>query len=254
MIQREGMAKVLLESLWLPSILLAGWQVAASNGWVNPFFFPPPTRVTATAWEMLLSGELVRVVGLTLIRYICGVLLGVFAGVCCGLLMGLSTPGRRALEPFVAGIYSTPKLTLLPLLMLLMGIGEAPKITLIALVGFIFLSTQTLDAIRGVKAGHVEMARNYGAGRWSLVRRVYLPSALPQIFTGIRIAFARSLVVAISLELVSGTSGLGGLIWMAWETLATERLYVGIFLAASLGFLMHRGFNSLEAVLVPWRR
>jgi NitT/TauT family transport system permease protein len=252
-LQRPWTLAVLAQTLWLPALLLAAWEMSSSNEWINPFFFPRPTKVLATAGGMAADGELARVLGATLSRWAAGAVLGILSGIACGALMGVSTAGRRALEPFISGLYSTPKLTLLPLLMLLMGLGNAPKVTLIALVGFIFLATQTLDAIRSVKPGYVEMARNYGAGRWALLRRVYLPAALPQIFTGLRIAFSRSLVVAISLELVSGSDGLGALIWMSWETLAIERLYVGILFAASLGILMHRGLAALESSLVPWR-
>ncbi len=244
---------VLAQTFWLPAVIVVSWQIAASREWVNPFFFPPPTEVMATAVNMALEGELVRILSATFARWAGGAVIGVLLGISCGVVMGVSEVGRRAIEPVVAGLYSTPKLTLLPLLMLLFGIGDAPKVILIALVGFIFLSTQTLDAIRGVKQRYVEMATNYGAGPLMLVRRVYLPASLPQIFTGLRIALSRSLVVAISLELISGTNGLGALIWMSWETLATERLYVGILLAASLGIVMHRGLAALESVVVPWK-
>lgn len=245
--------QALAQTIWLPAVSLISWQIAASREWINPFFFPPPSTVLATAVRMAADGELARFLGSTLLRWAGGALIGIVLGICGGILMGVSQAGRRALEPVVSGLYSTPKLTLLPLLMLLLGLGDAPKVILIALVGFIFLSTQTLDAIRGVKQRYVEMAANYGAGRLVLVRRIYLPAALPQIFTGLRIACSRSLVVAISLELISGTNGLGALIWMSWETLATERLYVGILLAASLGIVMHRGLAALESVAVPWK-
>lgn len=243
----------LAQTVWLPAAIIVFWQLAASREWVNPFFFPPPSKVLATAVRMAADGEIFRILGATLLRWAGGAVIGVLLGICCGILMGVSEAGRRALDPIVSGLYSTPKLTLLPLLMLLLGLGDAPKVILIALVGFIFLSTQTLDAIRGVKQKYVEMAANYGAGRLVLVRRIYLPAALPQIFTGLRIALSRSLVVAISLELISGTNGLGALIWLSWETLATERLYVGILLAASLGIVMHRGLAALESVVVPWK-
>lgn len=250
---REHRLVVLVQTIWFPCLLLAGWEVSSSRHWINPFFFPTPSRVLATALEMLAVGEVAKVLSATLIRWAGGAAIGVVLGVVGGVVMGLSTTGRRTLLPLVSGLYSTPKLTILPLLLLLMGIGNAPKVTLVALVAFIFLATQTHDAIRSVRPGFVEMARNYGAGRRALLRKVYLPAALPQIFTGLRIACARSLVVAISLELVSGTDGLGALIWMSWQTLATERLYVGILLAASLGVFMHRGLAALEAKLVPWR-
>jgi NitT/TauT family transport system permease protein len=250
---RRAWLIALAQTLWLPAVFVAFWQVASSREWVNPFFFPPPSKVLATAVRMATEGELVSILAATLLRWAGGALAGIVLGLCCGVLMGVSRAARRALEPIVAGLYSTPKLTLLPLLMLLLGLGDAPKVILIALVGLIFLSTQTLDAIRGVKQRYVEMAVNHGAGRLVLVRRIYLPAAMPQIFTGLRIALSRSLVVAISLELISSTNGLGALIWMSWETLATERLYVGIVLAASIGIAMHRGLAALESVVVPWK-
>ena len=240
--------------LWFPVLIAAAWQTLSANEVVNPFFFPPPTKVLATAWSMTVAGELPRELVATLDRYIRGVFLGCLAGIACGVLMGVSLAARRALEPLVAALYSTPKLTLLPLMMLLLGIGDESKIALIALVGFIFLSVQTLDAIRGVDRCFLEMARNYRAGEWALIRRVYLPAALPQIFTGLRMAFTRSLVSAITIELVSGTDGLGALIWMSWQTLATERLYVGILLAGLLGIIMHSTLASIEASVIPWRR
>jgi len=251
--RRENPLVVLAQSLWLPSLLLTLWEISSSSKWINPFFFPAPSKILATAAAMLVHGEVVRVLAATLSRWAGGALIGALLGIACGVVMGLSVTGRRTLLPFVSGLYATPKLTIFPLLLLLMGLGNAPKITLVALVSFIFLASQTHDAIRSVKPGYVEMARNYGAGRRALLRRVYLPAALPQIFTGLRLASARSLVVAISLELVSGTDGLGALIWLAWQTLATERLYVGILLAASLGIFMHRGLAALETKLVPWR-
>ena len=246
-------AVLVLQSLWLPVVLLAGWQAGASWGWVNAFFFPPPTLVLETAWKMTVSGELPGALGATMKRYSVGVLLGCLAGVACGLLMGTSVIVRRALGPFIAALYSTPKLALLPLVMLLLGIGNASKILMIALVGFIFMATQTFDAVRGVDPAYIESARNHRAGGWAVVRRVYLPATLPQMFTGLRIALTRSLVVAISVELVSGVDGLGAIIWLAWETLTTERLYVGIFLASGLGVLVHGGLARLERLVVPWR-
>jgi NitT/TauT family transport system permease protein len=235
-------------------VLLACWEALSSNEVVNSFFFPAPSKVFAAAWSMTVAGELPRELAATLGRYFQGVVLGCAAGIACGVLMGVSAFARRSVEPMVAALYSTPKLTLLPLMMLLLGIGDESKIALIALVGFIFLAMQTLDAIRGVERRYVEMARNYRASEWALIRRVYLPAAMPQMFTGLRMAFTRSLVSAIALELVSGTDGLGALIWMSWETLATTRLYVGILTAGALGVVLHHSLASLESAVVPWRR
>jgi len=244
----------LVQTLWLPVLLLLLWQFGATHGWVHPFFFPPPTTVLTAAWGMTRNGELPRELAATLRRYAMGVSIGCICGIGCGLLMGLVVPARRALEPLVAALYSTPKLALLPLVMLLLGIGDVSKVALISLVGFIFLSTQTHDAIRSVDPGYVESARNHRAGNWAVVKRIYWPAALPQIFTGLRMALTRSFVVAISAELVSGVDGVGAMIWMAWATLATERLYVGIVLAAALGISVHWTLLRVERTLVPWRK
>jgi NitT/TauT family transport system permease protein len=249
----DSSVRAALESIWFPALLLAVWQTASEFAWVNPFFFPPPTKVLATALSMTIDGELPRHLGATLGRWISGVTVGCLAGLLLGLAMGVSQASRRAFGPLVAALYSTPKLALFPLVMLLLGIGDASKVALIALVGLIFLATQTLDAIRGVNPAYLESARNHGAGAWAILRRVYIPATLPQIFTGLRIALTRSLVVAISIELVSGVDGLGAVIWLAWETLTTDRLYVGVLLSAGIGVLVHAGLERLERTLVPWR-
>ena len=94
---------------------------------------------------------------------------------------------------------------------------------------------------------------NYGATRRSLVRAVYLPACLPQVFTGLRLALANALVVAVACELVSPSTGLGSMIWLAWQTFATERLYIAILLTAVLGVLLHQALRILEKRVIPWK-
>lgn len=237
----------------IPVAFAALWQTASTLGWLNPILFPPPTAVFQTGWEMTLTGELPRHIGATLRRVFLGVFWGGLAGLIVGLLMGISTFVRHLLEPLVSAIYSTPKLTLFPLVMLFLGIGDASRVLLIALVAFIFVAVEAVDGIRSLDLHYVDLARNYGAGRWDLIRKVYFPGSLPHIFTGLRLAFSRSLVTGISVELISGPDGLGTIIWLAWETLRTERLYVGIIVAALLGAVAFRSARSIEKHLVPWR-
>jgi ABC-type nitrate/sulfonate/bicarbonate transport system permease component len=97
------------------------------------------------------------------------------------------------------------------------------------------------------------MAINYGADRLAVIRKVYLPSALPQIFTGFRIALGRALTITIALELISCPNGLGSMIWMAWQNFYTEKLYIGVILAATLGSILHFSLKRLEDRLVPWK-
>jgi ABC-type nitrate/sulfonate/bicarbonate transport system permease component len=239
-------------ALWLPVAILALWQILASQKVLNALFFPAPSVLLFAGWEMMKSGELTAQVGATLSRMLIGSVIGVLSGLSCGLMMGAVGPVQRSLEPIVSALNSTPKLALLPMLMLIAGIGETARIVPIALTCFIVLAMHGLDAVRGVNRAYVELARNYGADGRAMLRRVYLPASLPQIFTGLRLALGRALVITISVELVSSTNGIGSMIWMAWQTFSTDKLYIGVFTAAVLGALFHNGLQWLEARLIPW--
>lgn len=239
-------------SWWLPAVLLGTWEALAQLRWINPLFFPAPSVIVQTGWRMILSGEWPSQAATTLHRMLTGSAAGLVLGFACGLLMGTLAPVRKSLEPLVSVLNSTPKLAVMPLLLLFVGVGETARLVPIALTAFVTLAMQTLDAVRSVEPGFVELARNYGAGRSALLRRVYFPACLPQIFTGLRLTAGRALVITISVELLGSPDGLGRLIWLAWQTFATEKLYIGILSTAMLGVLFHDGLARLEAKLVPW--
>jgi sulfonate transport system permease protein len=246
------MKKILL-GLWLPALILVSWEAAASAGILNRLIFPPPSAILRAANEMILRGELQQHLGATLTRLFLGFLIGSFSGLGCGVLMGLVRVARYSLEPIISGVYATPKLSLLPMLMLFMGVGEPARVFLIAMGCFALMAIHGLDALRHVNHRFVELAANYGASRRMIISRVYLPASLPQIFTGLRIALGRSLTITIALELVSCPDGLGSMIWMAWQTFYTEKLYIGVILSAILGTLLHFSLKRLEARFVPWK-
>jgi ABC-type nitrate/sulfonate/bicarbonate transport system permease component len=239
--------------LWLPAAALGIWQAAAFADLLNPLFVPSPVMLLQSAAAMTQSGELVSNAGATLGRAAAGFAIGALAGVSTGLLMGSIPSVRQALEPLVSALNATPKLSVFPLLMLMFGIGETARLTLIALSSLIITAIHALDAVRNIHPAWVEMARNYGANRWALFGLVYLPACLPQVFTGLRLALANALVLAISCELVNPSSGLGSLIWLAWQTFSTDRLYVAILTTAVLGIALHTMLRMLERRLVPWK-
>ena len=239
-------------AVWLPVTVLGLWQLLATKHVLNALFFPAPTLLAATGWGMLQSGELGSQLSATLSRMFAGSAIGIVSGLICGLAMGAVGPIRRTLEPVVSALNSTPKLALLPMLMLFTGVGEVSRLVPIALTSFVVLAMHGLDAVRGVNKAYVELARNYGANRGALLRRVYLPASLPQVFTGLRLSLGRALVITISVELVGAQNGLGSMIWMAWQTFSTEKLYVGVISTALIGALFHNGLVSLETRLIPW--
>ena len=234
-------------------VLLALWQALAHARVLDPLFFPPPSVLAVTLVEMIRDGSLALHLAATLKRLAAGFLIGSITGISCGLLMGGSARLRQMFEPLVSALYSTPKLTLLPMLMLFFGVGEASRVFLIAAACFVLIAVHTLDAVRSVDPVHVEVARNYGARRWDVFRKVYVPASLPMIFTGLRLALGRGLVITVSVELVTPSEGLGSMIWLAWQSFATERLYIGVILTAVLGGMFHAGLRQLERKAIPWR-
>jgi NitT/TauT family transport system permease protein len=252
-IAKGGRVKSVARVLWLPAVLLVAWQAAAALGWLDTLFFPAPSTIAAATVRMARTGELWGHLAATLSRMAGGLVIGSALGVPFGILLATVGRVRRAAEPFVSALNSMPKLTLLPMLMLFFGIGEAPRMMLIAAGCFLTMTIQSMDAVGGIHRAFVELAVNYGANRAALWRKVYVPSALPQVFTGLRLALGRALTLAVSVELVSSGKGLGSLIWSAWQTFSIDKLYVGVALAAALGMTLHLGLKRLETYLVPWR-
>jgi NitT/TauT family transport system permease protein len=239
--------------LWLPLTAAAIWQVAASAGLLSPLFFPSPLVLARTTGKMAANGELVRNAAATLLRTAVGFLIGSLAGLASGLWMGGVPSVRRSLDPVISALNATPRLSMLPLFMLLLGIGESVRIVVIALSSAVIVSIAAVEAVGGIHRAWVDLARNYGAGAWEMFGAVYVPAVLPQIFTGLRLALGHALVMAVSTELVIPSSGLGSMIWLAWQTFSTDRLYVAILLTAALGTVLNAGLRAMERRVIPWK-
>jgi len=238
---------------WLLALLLAVWQVLAARRILDPLFFPPPSKVGETLAAMFVSGELGRGLYATLMRTGLGLLAGVVGGGLVSILLCVSPRLRTAAQPLVSALYSTPRLTMLPMVMLVFGFNEMSRLALVALSAGLVIVIQISDAVRAVSRDYVDLATNYGASRAVIVRKVYLPACLPQIFTALRLCTGRALVLTISIEMMSSNNGIGSMIWSAWQTFATEKLYASVMVAACLGLLTGPLFHLLERRFVPWR-
>jgi len=238
---------------WLIIAILVAWEICSRTRLVDPLFFPAPTTLVATFATLTLNGTIGHQVAITLQRTAVGFAVGVICGAAASAFLSLSATLRRASEPLIAGLYSTPRLTLLPMVMLLFGVNNFARIVLVALGTALLMMIQTSDAIRAVNRDYVDLAMNYGAGRWMVIRKVYLPSCLPQIFTALRLSFSRALVLTISVELLNCDDGIGNMIWSAWQTFSIEKLYVSIALAGALGLTFQALFHRLETRFVPWK-
>jgi len=238
---------------WLIVLLLLAWEAMAWTHILDPLFFPPPSKLVFVFASLVASGEAGAAIGKTLFRTTMGFAAGVAAGAFVSVLAFLWKPLETALQPLIAALYTSPRLTLLPMAMLLFGINDGSRILLIAISTALIMIMQLSDALRQVNQYLVDLAINYGAGRVMLIRKVYIPACLPQIFTALRMSFGRALVLTISVELLSCQDGLGSMIWSSWQTFATGKLYVGVGLAAALGLMTEAFFRIVERRLTPWQ-
>jgi len=239
--------------LVLPAALMVIWELSVRFGLLDAVFYPPPSQLARAAARLWASGDLLTAMLATLTRALLGFIPGALAGAAIGAAMGSSAAIRQMVEPSLSSLYSVPKLALLPIFLLMLGVGETARLALISLGTALTMSIQLFDGVRGIDSGYVEMARNYGASRWALLKKVYFPGAMPSLFTGSRITLGRAIVLAISVELVTGSPGLGSMIWLAWQTFSTERLYVSVIAAGLIGYLSQTAILALEKRVLRWR-
>lgn len=238
----------------VPVVLVAAWQWASASKAISPLFFPAPTAIFSTAWDMLASGELQHHLAATAGRIVLGLFLGIGSGVTVGFAMGMSRLLRAALDSTLTALYVVPKLALLPLLLLIFGVGDTPTILLVAIAVFFLIWISTTHAVMSVPEGWREAARSFGASRRQLVRHVLLPASLPQMLTGLRLATGMAVLTTVAIEFVQGSDGLGRLIWLSWSLFLPRRMYVGIVVVALLGVVANLLVRVSARLLTPWNR
>lgn len=240
--------------LAVPALLLLAWQTAAQAGVVNTVLFPPPSRIAARTAGLAATGELGAHTTATLGRLLPGYALGAVTGALAGLVMGASRTARAAFGPLFAALYAVPKIATLPLLLLIFGLTETPKVLSVAVTVFFVLQISTAAGVRQIDPRLLESARAYGASGLRLLRFVLVPGALPGVLTGLRTAAGLSVVVVVAVEFVASDSGLGFLIWNSWTLFQPDRMYVGLVAVAVLGALFSGAVSLAGRSAMPWRR
>ena len=228
-------------------VLLALLGAGGGLGWIPVTFFPPPSIILATVGKMTGSGELPLHLGATVSRLMLALVWGGGAGLVLGMGMGYSTRLRTVVDPFVAALHPVPKMSLLPLIMLIFGIGWFSKALVVAVSTFFPMVLNAMAGVRQIDPNYFDVAKVYGATPVAGVPARGDPGSLPSILIGTRMALNRALGATIGLELITADTGLGSMLFFAWQTLRTEELYATIFVIAVLGF----GFRGSPTC---WRR
>ncbi|MEU6622653.1 ABC transporter permease [Streptomyces litmocidini] len=236
-----------------PVLLLVLWQSCSATGVLPADVLASPGTIARAAGELVGDGTLPTAMGVSLRRVAVGLLLGGVVGISLALLSGLSRLGEDLVDAPVQMLRTVPWVGLIPLFIIWLGIGEAPKVALIALGVAFHLYLNVYAGIRGVDAGLVEAGESLGLGRWGLVRHVVLPGALPGAMTGLRYSLATAWLALVFGESINADAGIGFLMNQAREFFRTDVIVVCLVVYAFLGLLADALVRTLERLLLQWR-
>jgi ABC-type nitrate/sulfonate/bicarbonate transport system permease component len=239
-----------------PGLLVAAalglWELLARTEWISPTFFPPPSSIAAALVEAVRHGDLAGHASVTIVRVLAGFALGAGPGLLLGLAMGASSRLRAQLDPLVAAAHPIPKIAVLPLILVIFGIGEASKVVLAAVGAFFPMAINTMAGVRQISPIHFEVARSYGASKLRLFTRVVLPGSLPFALAGARLSLNVALMLTIAGELVAAQRGLGQMLWFAWQTFRIEEVYAGLLVISVIGIGLNGILGRFAVWVMPW--
>ena len=244
-----------ISTLTLTTLVLLWWGVTA-GGLIEPLFLPSPLAVLhkakVLAAEGYMEASLWQHLGASLGRIGLALVFAVITAIPVGIAIGYSRIARGILDPLIEFYRPIPPLAYLPLIVIWCGIGELSKVLLIYLAIFAPVAIATATGVRTVEAAKLRAAQSLGASSAQLIRHVILPSALPDILTGIRIGLGVGWSTLVAAELIAATSGLGFMVQSAAQFLVTDVVVLGILIIALIAFALEMGLRALQRRLVPW--
>ncbi len=235
------------------AVVIVLWQVAGSLSLVNPIFLPSPLAIARAIVQLASSGALWQHLAYSMIRIGTGWLLGTVAGIIVGFAIGLSTLARSVGITFISALFPIPKIALLPLLILWLGIGEEPKIATIALGVFFSTAISVYSGVDAVPRNLIRMAQSFNVPFLAIVRRVVWPGALPSILAGFRITASIALLLVVSAEMIGAEYGIGAFVLQAGNLMQTDQLLAGVVILSLFGLLVGWLISRLEKRLLHWR-
>ena len=235
--------------------LLAGlWELIGREGWIHPIFFPPLSKILAAFWAGVVSGEIPAHVGVSLWRGAVGYALAAAVAIALGVLMGYWRRVHEAGEIVVEFLRAIPAPAIVPVAIVLLGIGDTMKVFVIFLACSFPILINTIDGVRGVDPVLIRTAQTFGCSGATILAKVVLPAASPFIVTGLRIALSIALILVVISEMVGATAGIGYYILESQRTFKVPRMYAGMLVLALLGFALNRAFLLVDARLMAWQR
>ncbi|MEK7229512.1 MAG: ABC transporter permease, partial [Candidatus Binatota bacterium] len=220
---------------------------------VNPLFFSYPSAIVKACVQLLIAGEFQRQAIGSLGIYAVGLGAALVLGILLGLLMGRYRLAEYLLDPYVYALDATPRVALIPLLLLWFGLGAPAKIAVVFLSGIFPVLMNTFSGVRTVSGGLVDIGRAYGAGEGKIFTKIIVPAALPFIMAGVRLAIGRALIGIITAEMFTAVTGMGALLIRYSSAFATDKFFVPVIFLALLGVILSGAVEALQRRLAPWK-
>lgn len=235
------------------ALLALVWEVAPRAGAVDPHFVPPLGEVLSAWTELARSGELWKHVSASLVRSGAGFSLAVVTAIPLGAAIAWYSPARELLTPVLEIFRNTAALALLPVFVLVLGIGETSKIAIVLFACFFPILLSTISGVATVDAQLLRSARVLGLSPVTTFRKIVFPAAVPTIFTGIRISGAAAILVLIAAEMIGATAGLGFLINYSQYNFLIPQMYAAILTTSVVGLLVNHALVAVERHFSRWR-
>lgn len=244
----------LSEARWLsPLALLLLWELGSRVGLIPERVLAAPTTVAETFWSLAASGELPKNLAVSLVRAAAGLAIGLVAGSALALVAGFSRPGETAVDPLMQLKRTIPVVALTPLFIVWFGIGETPKVALIAVATVFPIYLNLFSGIRGVDPRLIEAGRSFGLSNAELIWHVIAPGALPSFLVGLRYATGIAILMLVVAEQINAQAGLGHLINDARDFMRTDVIVVCLVVYALLGLVADLAVRAVERRALAWR-
>lgn len=235
-----------------PVLFLLQWQILGDLGVLNAVILPTPARIIKAFWRLLISGKFAKDFGASIFRVLLGFMYGTIAGIAIGILTGLFTKVNKALAVIFGVLRPIPTIGLVPLMILWFGIGETSKVIVIAIGTFWSVLLNTQSGIEAADPKLIEVAHILEKDKVTVLTRVILPSALPSVFTGVRLGIGNAWKSVVAAEMLAATKGIGHMIEYARELAQPEKMFVGILTVGIFGLLIDLCIRMLQKRLIRW--
>ncbi len=236
------------------AVFLFLWELVGNiYQWVNPMFMSAPSLIFKTGYQMFTSGEIYHDLWISGIEFFWGYLLAVVFAIPFGIMVGWYKRMSYLFDPFINAMNATPRVALLPLVIIWLGIGILSKVGIIFLGAVFSILINTRDGVKTTPVNLLNAARSFGASEWMVFKTVVVPSTIPFILTGLRLAVGRALVGVLVGELYAATAGIGFMITVAGATFQTDKVFVGVLIFAITGMVGMELLTKLEHRFDRWR-